>query len=246
MREYGGREINDLESKYIYWESHTMPRDKFDQLGVWLNNIAENVVVLRLVRNCITRNGSKIKGYRESSEASREKIFFWCFESNKRNAECRQTESILIRFEDLKQWPNDVLRSFCNKTGLPWSDTMLDTTCRGKRSEYLGVTGFDLKPVYNTYEEYFSAFDRFCISVISYEMQKKYGYPYTSILNFTREELQEMFRKDLRAFSLVARLSDEEEAMQIFREQRWIRHKLQKLWKYELQEKWENERDVAN
>ena len=60
------------------------------------------------------------------------------------------------------------------------------------------VQDFDLEPVYNQYEEYFSEFDRFRITLICAPWQKKYGYPFVDLTLFSRKDLQEMFLKDFR------------------------------------------------
>ena len=58
--------------------------------------------------------------------------------------------------------------------------------------------GFDLKPVYNVYENFFSEFDRMRLMIIDAPWRKKYGYPYVEPDQFTRKELQEMFLKEFR------------------------------------------------
>lgn len=86
----------------------------------------------------------------------------------------------------------------CSKWDIPWSDTLMATTHFGKEEIYNGVKDFDLGPVYNTYEKFFSAFDRFRIMLIDAPWQRKYGYSYVELLQFTRRELQEMFLKEFR------------------------------------------------
>lgn len=75
----------------------------------------------------------------------------------------------------------------------------METTVHGETASYDGgITGFDMKPVYNLYEEFFSAFDRMRICMINASFQKKYGYSYVRCLDFSRRELQEMFLQDFR------------------------------------------------
>lgn len=82
----------------------------------------------------------------------------------------------------------------CDLWGIVWSDTMLHTSCKENTKYVEGWSkGFDLKPVYNSYEEYFSEFDRFRMMLINAPYQKEYGYPYVEVLNFSRKELYEMF-----------------------------------------------------
>ena len=82
---------------------------------------------------------------------------------------------------------------FCEKTGLVWSDMLLNV-----KTSYKSVSGFDPAPVYRTWEEYFSSFDRFRISLITEPWQKRYDYPYVCSLDFNRRQLQEMFLKKFR------------------------------------------------
>ena len=74
------------------------------------------------------------------------------------------------------------------------------TTYHGKSSSYDNgeslVKDFDLEAVYKTYDEYFSEFDKFRLSLINAPWQRKYGYPYTDIQLFTRRELQQMFLRE--------------------------------------------------
>ena len=104
----------------------------------------------------------------------------------------------MVKFEDLKCKPHEQLHALCDQLEIPWSDTLMQTTLHGEQEFYGEVTGFDLAPVYRTHEEFFSAFDRFRISLIAGAWRKKYGYPYVSSLGFSRRELQEMFAKEFR------------------------------------------------
>ena len=79
-----------------------------------------------------------------------------------------------------------------------FDEILMETTYLGKKAYYGDITGFDVRPAYNLYEEYFSIFDRMRIAMASGSYQKKYGYPYVSCLEFSRRELQEMFLKDFR------------------------------------------------
>lgn len=86
----------------------------------------------------------------------------------------------------------------CDKLGIEFHDSLLKTTCHGKQMKNQGMDGFDLKSVYNLYEEYFSVFDLMRISLMAASFQKQYGYPYTNCLDFSRRELQDMFLKEWR------------------------------------------------
>lgn len=60
------------------------------------------------------------------------------------------------------------------------------------------VSNFELKAVYDTNEKFFSELDRFRIMMINAPWQRKYGYPYVEVSQFTRRELQTIFSKKFR------------------------------------------------
>lgn len=109
---------------------------------------------------------------------------------------------LIIKFEDLKLNTQKTLLEICKNWGITWSDTFMETTINGKKLVYgeegCEVSDFDLRPVYNLNEKYFSEFDRLRIMLINAPYQKKYGYPYVRISQFTRRELQEMFLKKFK------------------------------------------------
>lgn len=79
---------------------------------------------------------------------------------------------------------------------------MLATTRHGKIACYDSgneiVKNFDLKLVFNLYEEYFSDFDRFRINMsnmIFSRDQKRFGYSYVNCKEFSKYQLQEMYLK---------------------------------------------------
>lgn len=197
---WGKQEVK-ISDMVIYWEPHHVPRDKCEDYARWLCNIGEHNFILNIVRNAYISAGSYLKllnnlGSLSSYDAS---VFAQIFKyPNEQKEDYEGWERIVLRFEDIKCQPRRELMCFCDKINIEWSDSMLETTTHGKESSLWGVTGFDLKPVYHTYEEYFSSFDRFRISLITAPWQRKYGYPYINNADFSRRELQEMFLKEFR------------------------------------------------
>ena len=69
----------------------------------------------------------------------------------------------------------------------------------GKERDYVvkesHITGFDLKPVYYSYEQFFDAFDKFRLDLISREKSKAYGYSYVGRDKYPMpcEELGKLF-----------------------------------------------------
>lgn len=114
----------------------------------------------------------------------------------------KHSDRFVIKFEDLKCNPRETLEQVCDQWGMEWSDTLLQTTRNGTEDVYHNIMtdtiGFDLKPVYNMYENFFSEFDRLRLMIVDAPWRKKYGYPYVELEQFTRKELQEMFLKEFR------------------------------------------------
>lgn len=196
------KNIVDISDMIIYWEPHNMSRENLENYAVWLSGMDIMGNIINVVRNSYVRRGSNFKdlekkgwshGFNQSAfvrslvymEPRKKKYIGW--------------KRITVRFEDLKCNPRKELMRICEKWGIRWSDTLLETTHNGEREFYnQQVTGFDLAPVYRTYEEYYSAFDRFRIMLITGPWLKKNGYPYVSSLEFSRRELQEMYEKEFR------------------------------------------------
>lgn len=195
-----GREIRNISEMIIYWEPHHVPRDKCEEYAAWLYTAGENKYIVNVVRNAYVSAGSYLKLLNRlhifSYGAS---VFAQIFrQPNEKKKNYSGWDRIVLRFEDIKCYPEEKLGYLCNQLNIAWSDTLLETTTHGKPSALWGVAGFDLKPVHCTYEEYFSSFDRFRISLITAPWQKRYGYPYVNNMDFSRRELQEIFSKDFR------------------------------------------------
>lgn len=137
----------------------------------------------------------------------------------------------------MKKYPRKILEAMCNEWGIEWSETLLETTCRGVEDFYdnrvVKVSGFEMQPVYNTYEEYFSEFDRMRLMIMNAPWQKKYGYPYVEALQFTRKELQEMFSKKFR-FEYLMELSEKDELYFKIESQKVMRSRLRRLRMLEI------------
>ncbi len=198
-----GKEITDARDMIIYWEPHTMPRDIFEESVRWLGTEKTPCDIVNIVRNIYARNGCLIK------ECIRERwgtgyIFYRLALSypNIDKKDYEYGERVLIKFEDLKKHPKEILIDLCSRWGISWSDTLMKTTYHGENSAYNNgerlVKDFDLQVVYKTYDEYFSEFDKFRLSLINAPWQRKYGYPYVSIGQFSRRELQDLFLKEFR------------------------------------------------
>lgn len=200
-----GKEIDDISKVVIYWEPHAVAREDCEKYALWLDNAENGHYIINIVRNAYIRAGSllrAVENVRGDFSLSGKTIFPVIL--GYPNGEKREYDGwkrITIQFEELKRFPRKTLLTMCDQLGIAWSDTLLETSLHGKQPVEDGTgfaTGFELTPVYNTYETYFSEFDRFRISLITAPWQKEYGYPYVSSLNFSRKELQKMFMKEFR------------------------------------------------
>lgn len=205
-----GKKINDISSLVIYWEPHHVPKEVC--YAEWLSTACVSGYIISIVRNMLVRAGSWIRTLEEfmGLSYSGRTVFSIISCPDLSEEKYDGWERINIKFEDLKCSPRDTMEMFCKKTSISWSDTLLDTTLHGRQAFYGDITGFDLKPVYNTYEEYLSELDRFRISVIAAPWQKKFGYPYVSSLSFSRREAEELFFKEFRFEEKLVFHSDEE------------------------------------
>lgn len=214
-----GRDIHDVSDLVVFWEPHLIPRDYMADLAQWLKKAAP-CGILYVARNICMVKGSGAKTIFGSSYKRTDRILeillkypdIW-------KKDTAGLERYEFRFEDIKLRPREELSKLCQAWGIPWSETLMETTQYGKKAGYLFgnpfvrqsaersseiISDFDLRPVYDQYETYFSEYDRFRICLANAPWQKKYGYPYVSLSGFTRRELQEMFLKRFRAESMLS------------------------------------------
>lgn len=200
-----GRDVSedDMRSMIIYWEPHHLDREKMEECVKWLGAEEVTCDIINVVRNSLPQKGSRLK----TSTCIKEGVKGACFTALRCTVPLDQKEyeksgRLVVRFEDLKCNPREMLENICGRWDIAWSDTLLQTTRKGQECVYRdimsAVSGFDLRPVYNTYENFFSEFDRLRMMLTDVLWQKKYGYPYVEPNQFTRRELQEMFLKELR------------------------------------------------
>lgn len=217
-----GKKIADVSQKVIYWEPHYFNRMDFPFLAKWLESSEINGITIMMRRDGITYCGSQYKLSQQWGNIHNSPVFVWGMamdyimnDTVSDRVVCRYWREVKIRFEDLKLHPIEELSKICKMTGIKWSDTMLHTTINGNEWKWGEIRDFDLKPVFNKYEEYFSEFDRYRISVICSAYQKRYGYLYEDCMEFSRVELWNMFLKEFR-FQKEMRFMDEKERMSYF------------------------------
>lgn len=196
-----GRNVEKINIKdmIIYWEPHMVDRENLEKCVNWLGTEKVPCDIINIVRNVCTQNGSSVKLVKNQGMQG---AFFKSLIKSLYSWDKKKQyygKRLIVKFEDLKCTPEKTLQKICDSWGMPWSDTLMATTFHGEEWAWNNgvreVKDFDLEPVYNTYENFYSEFDRLRMMIIHAPWQREYGYPYVGLLQFTKRELQEMFLK---------------------------------------------------
>jgi len=200
-----GQKISCLQDVLIYYEQRMEIGKRRPIYKKWLSDEKVMGFTINITRNAYTRVGSLFNLLRQSRNFFFPKIgtlwnhMEYSIEHRRSSGKWKRLE---VKFESIKLLPQATLSAICDEMGIAWDDRLLVTTFHGTTAEYRSgkesITNFDLKPVYNLYEEYFSDFDRFRINMIFAKEQNRYGYSYVSCRNFSRRQLQEMFLMEYR------------------------------------------------
>lgn len=211
----------------IYFEPHCFDLIRHKSNIQWFQENGFDVKILDVQRNSVQKAGSVIKALMSESRAGLvdyRRLFGF-------SGNCIHQDTFLVRFEDLKTNPEQVLYDFCNYAGITFETILLKTTFEGEEGRgYMDVKGFDLKPVYNLYEDYFSEFDRFRIRLIDCERQKALGYEYADPEDFSAEELENMLSFPFKFERSMEFMSEDARKEYFYRRKRGIKYymKLQK------------------
>lgn len=194
--------IPNVSELVIYWEPHLVPRNAFAFFAVWLEDKKVDGQTIVLRRNNIVRSGSGLARAKRGWESAYDPYAVMFLDDSVWGGfhlQYSHWTEYKMRFEDIKLHPRKKLTEICERLGIKWSDHMMWTTSEvnGKSVplSHCGSVDFDLKAVFDKYEEFLSEFDRFRISIASAPYQKRYGFTYENILKFSRRELQELFLK---------------------------------------------------
>lgn len=234
----------DASRMMIYWEPHIMRRENVEMFVEWLGTADCSCDILNIVRNICMVKGAVIKGTLVLNGMKKEELnileMLSCPDVGEKR--CANRNRYTLRFEDIKLHPHKVLTKLCGQWGIPWSDTLLETTKYGKKCGYYNgeknVHDFDLSPVYNNYEIYFTEFDRFRLALICAPWQRKYEYPFKKTACFSRRELQDMFLKEFRIEAELSSVStgQKEKLNTEIKKQQWLK---EKLWEIRMMEFYE-------
>lgn len=235
-----GRNIaeDDMQNMVIYWEPHYVEGEILEQCVEWLGTETLPCDIINVVRNICPSRGSSLKIILRD-----QKWGYWTYDRalnymlsspsiDKR--EYANGNRLVMKFEEIKCNPKEMSMKICCFLGIRWDDTMMVITRLGEELvvDHLDgkIRGFDLQPVYNTYEKFFSEFDRFRMVLINAPWQRKYGYPYVEVSQFTKRELAEMFSKEFRFAKLML---DQDRSIRL-EIQVDIKNKLQKAYMLEV------------
>ena len=193
----------------IYWDPHYLAAREKEDCAKWLGADQVHCDIINVVRNACMGRGALVK-YGISREWAKAKLGklelayqggVYKFPDIEKEI-YKWSDRLIIQFEELKCHPQEALMKICTEWGMEWSDSLMQTTYNGKKEIYhngeKAISDFDLSPVYNTYEKYFSEFDRFRVMLIQMPWQRTYGYPYVQLKQFSRREIQEMFLQKFR------------------------------------------------
>lgn len=227
-----GDGYDDISKSVIYWEPHFNSRQICERYAKWLNIEQVSGYIVNVVRNGSIRAGSYLKLSEQGGRIGNLRMgHYWNMVDvlEPRKEVYRGYTRIVIRFEDLKCKPEEKLEELCHSLEIEWSDTLLQTTSHGEIAEWRGTSGFDLRPVYDTYERYFSEYDRMRLMLLLYDWQAEYGYPCVDVMAFTRKELQELFIQDFRFEDVYKYWVNSELWVYKMQKMNWVREHIQKL-----------------
>lgn len=168
-----GRQYKSKVSPIIYIEPHGISDLVMSDVWCdWCERYFDMVMGVTIIRNPITRLGSLFR-YLEvnSHESIKERILNselleWGMHKDYFRNLKNKENIVAIRFEDIKLNPKNILSKLFHILGINWDDIVLQTTQNGKSTVFMGTSGYDLRPVYNKYEKYFSDFDRTRLKIL--------------------------------------------------------------------------------
>lgn len=184
-KEANGQSVKGDES-VIYMDIHgsCAPWETYYMLTRWLEQMGFEVVLLQMIRRPYSQSASSMKAYiaqgKFRSDTALAALTFVAYEII--IGGLRKYPILRLRFEDVKQYPEIVLRKLCKKLQIPWNESMLRTTSAGRTTEYICerevISGYHMKSVWYSYDEFFDAFDKFRLDILCSSKCEAYGYPH--------------------------------------------------------------------
>ncbi len=167
----------DIHGSCVPWETYCM-------IVRWLENMGFEVVLLQMVRRPYSQSASAMRTYIAQgnfrSDTALAALTVGAYEILHERL-CGYP-ILRLRFEDVKQYPETVLGKLCKELQISWSDSLLETTSAGKLTKLTCanevVSGYNMKPVWYPYDEFFDAFDKFRLDILCNKKCKAYAYPH--------------------------------------------------------------------
>ncbi len=225
-----GRNILDARQYTFYWETHGINRTIYPKHAKWLDSKGVKGLIINNCRNSIVRVGGLLKYQKFMGKFDRTDTYLirtvlgsiseWDMEES-------VWDSVEIKFEDLKYRPVQELKKVGDKIDISFTNAMQNQVF-GELVDYERV-GEIARPVYNTYEEFLSEFDRMRIAMLLADWQSKKGYPYVYYGDYTYKELQEIFLQEFRFEKEIAFCNKEERMRYKHGRQKWLRKRIGEL-----------------
>ncbi len=170
----------------IYMDIHgsCAPWETYRMMTGWLEKMGFEVVLLQMVRRPYSQSASAMKAYiaqgNFQAETALSALTFVAYEILYK--ELHRYPVLRLRFEDVKQHPEAVLKKLCKRLHISWNESMLETTSAGKPTQFTCgdevVSGYHMKPVWYPYDEFFDAFDKFRLDILCRSKCEAYDYSY--------------------------------------------------------------------
>lgn len=221
------RKVENLSQKIIYFDPHHFHIYGRAFLAKWLESDNINGQIITIHRDDIANICSFYRRYvlEHGKMKLARWIIGWMFcekiDLGMEQVDLQYSKRFEVRFEDLKLHPRKELTKICEQMDILWSETLMNTTSWGIASSMGEIRDFDLKPVFDRHEGYWSEFDRFRLYLLCSSYQKRCGYPYENCMKFSRTQLWELFLKEFH-FQEILQFETAEEKTAYY------------LWAYEL------------
>lgn len=206
----------------------------------WLLELGFEVTLIEAVRNPFSKLGSFFRMWKNDTirpENLFRQLSYLGHETL--NETERELPMLRYRFEDLKQYPKELLSMLCSRLGISWDDCLMEATFLGKDSTFTTTggektKGFSLKPVWYPYDEYFDVYDRFRLNLLFYQRCRAYDYTYVPPERYplSEQEMTALFEEPFR-FEEQISFESEEERLRYRRELRLLAEKLCDMYHHE-------------
>lgn len=225
-----GKEVSEVSNYIIYWEKHSVRRTIYPNDLKWLDAEGITGLVLTNCRNNLVRVGGLLKFLKSRDYFNRtDSLLFRTVLGNPDEWDEKESvwQSVEIKFEELKCVPQKIMDEIGSRVGVSFVDVLNHTI-------YSGQVNYDqmeqlMKPVYNSYDEFLSEFDKMRIAMITCEWQKKRNYPYVESEEITRKDLQEMYIREFRFEKQLVFHNADEYLLYRKNRQKWLRYQFSTL-----------------